>query len=234
MSSKSRCVKKATRTNICQRFLYLEEMIPEAEPQDRQHENTSWKSSATRVQDTSVFSRLVLLTIVDITRRPHQLKLVLLRLISLTTLLTVCNGWTSANATDIVGLFGEDFSPEEKRRELPCLHRPFMGIITDLLISSGAYVWRDAARDATHERREQKSWRCKGKVFIADEVDMNGIKETLAMMFDDYPGRAGEPIGGNVLAQPRSSISLECSSSVLELVPGTVSRSLGVTHIALI
>jgi hypothetical protein len=181
-----------------------------------------------------VFSRLVLLTIVDVTERPHQLKLVLLRPISLTTLLTVCNGWTSASATDLVGLFGQDPYLEEKRLGLPCPQRPFMGIITDLLISSGAYVWRDAARGATHEIREQKSWWCKGKVFIADEVDMNGIKETLAMMFDDYPGRAGEPIGGNVLGQPRSSISLECSSSVLDLVPETVSRSLGVTLIALI
>jgi hypothetical protein len=53
---------------------------------------------------------------------------------------------------------------------------------------------------------------------------MTGMEETLAMIFCGYPGRAGGSCEDST--RNRSSIHLECSSSVLELIPEAVSQKL--------
>jgi hypothetical protein len=170
-----------------------------------------------------VFSRLALLAaVVDVTETPHQIQLILYRPISMTTLLKVCNKWTLANAEDIVGLFCHDSYLEVKRQGRPSFYPPISGIIADLCIKPEAYIFRPQSISPTADIQPiRKGQWCGGRVVIADEVDVTGIRQTLKMIFD-YPGRKSEP-GNDFCHVSRSTIRLECSSYVLDLVTETVS-----------
>lgn len=222
----SRPVSDTTSTLNGDRFLFLEEWIPLAESLDEEQENTLWTDITSRVEGISMFSHLAFLAVVDVTETPERLQIMLFRPIYISTLLEICNERTSANASDIVGLFGQDPFLEETYDGSPSPPRRITGIITHLAIKAGAYVSRLlTARTTPHAPPVHDSGRSNGKVLIEDEADLIGIKETLEVMFCSYPGRAAEHFA-DTAPHVRSAIHLECSSSVLDLIPEAVSLKL--------
>jgi hypothetical protein len=220
----------ATQTNGYERFLYIEESIPLGGPRHRRQEQATFRSIASQIDSTSVFSRLVLLAIVNIMTSPHRLQLTLFRPISLATFLKICNQWSSGIATDLISLFSRNYYILESLEKVPWRASPTSKNITDLVVKPGAYVsWSLGARETPKRPSAVKhlSW-CGGHVYIEDGVDMKGIKETLAMIFV-YPGRAGEPTDGSS-RKPRSAFSIDCSSSVVSLISSAVSYRLATVN----
>jgi hypothetical protein len=176
------------------RFIHLEETTPLAGLRYRQRDTMSPEPIFFHFDAVSFFPHLVLLAVVNVTKTPHRLQLMLFRPISLATLLEICNKWTSGIATDLISLFSRHYYMSESLERVPCSASPTSKHITDIVLKPGAYVsWSRNARDTAMRPQavQHLSW-CTGHVHIEDDGDTKGIKETLAMIFG-YPGRIGEP-----------------------------------------
>lgn len=217
----------ATCTNGCKRYLQLEESIQVEGPYRRQQEVASVQSISSEVDGLLQSPRLVLVSVANITKTPPRLSLVLFRPLSITTLLEVCNAWTSGIATNLVSLFGRNYYLTTELEKVPCPARSAANDIVNLVIKKGAYVSRPKDKqDTTNIQPVQDlSW-CSGTLHIEDELDMEGIKETLEMVFGN-PGRIGERNDPNS-RKPRSLITLECSSYILDPLTEAVSCNFSV------
>jgi hypothetical protein len=215
----------ATRTNGCGKISIpgtSEESIPAEGPLRHQQEVGAVRSISSQVDGLLQSPHFVLLAVANITKTPSRLSLVLFRPITITTLLEVCNAWTSGIATNLVSLFGRNYYLSTSLERVPCPARPASHDIVNLVIKRRAYVTRPKDKQDTKyiEPVQDLSW-CSGTVHIEDEVNMEGIKGTLEMVVGN-PGRVGERNDGNS-RKPRSLITLECSSSILDSLTEAVS-----------
>jgi hypothetical protein len=223
-SSECGCVGTANRTNGSERFLYVEGSSPAAGFKYQAFKVDSPKPSPFEGDVISRCPRLILLAVIPKSKDPIRLQLTLYRPISLPTLLKLCNEWITTIPNEIVNLFGRHFflSKSAQTVSMPLPSGFKTKDITNLDIKPGAYLSGSAG-----ERHEipwhpiQNLQRLTGVLRVEDEVNLSGIKETLAILFDC--AEEGEVADKSFRDRP-SLVILECSPSILGLVAQAVSR----------
>jgi hypothetical protein len=210
-------------TNGCERFLYIEGSSPAAGFQYQTFKVNSSEPTSFNFDVISQFPRLILLAIIPDSKGPLRLQLTLYRPIDLSNLLRLCNEWITAIPNEIVNLFGRHFFLSKSAQTVPtALPADFKTKdITDLIIKPGAYISRSANMwDLIPWHPIQGLQKLTGIVRIEDEVNLSGIKGTLATLFDCSV--EGESVDSSARDLP-SLVVLECSPSVLGLVTEAVS-----------
>jgi hypothetical protein len=219
-----------------ERYLFLNEnSLPVLELLCRQQLFSSSGSVSFKFDVLSLFPQLVLLAVNDDLQEPRNLRVSVYRPICLTTLLRVCNDWTSELGTGSIRLFSRDFFLPSPPRRKALKAKPKSKVITEVEIARGAYV--SSSRDA------QGIIPCQPvqdhhyvEVNIEDESKTVDIKETLKTIFHCPGGRLDLPIAEITERRQtdRQTIAFKCSAAVLNCITEAVSYESTASDITLI